>query len=281
MGRKRIRKQKFFQEHPVCCFCGGVRPATTQDHVPPRACFPKDLMPGGFEFPSCSDCNHGTSKQDTIFGFTSQLLDFNEANRSAADIARTDQLREEIARRWPEALPDAASGEAIFRAGHIITPSPVAISVTTTPAVKEAMEKIGEKLAHALFYRETGKIMTHHESFFCSILQIQRLGAESLTDYFRRVLPDLRMGDRPNIKQYGKRFAYKSGWKPDDQFFVFAAQFGLGVMCWGMVFGPKMQLSSSNDALKGMHWRPGGCGLGCHRRSGDDDEPAQNHDVEP
>jgi hypothetical protein len=43
-----------------------------------------------------------------------------------------------------------------------------------------------------------------------------------------------------------------SGCKPDDDFFVFAAQFGYGLMCWGMVLGPSMNLSKSNDALKKM-----------------------------
>ncbi len=233
-------------------------------------------MPESFEFPSCSDCNHGTSKQDTICGFTAQLLDFNEANRTAADIARTDQLRAEIARRWPEALPDPASVEAIFRVGNIVTPSPVAFSAVAPPAVREAMGRVGEKLAHALYYRETGKIVKQQERFFSSILQTQRLGAENLTDYFRRILPDLKIGSRTNIKHYGNRFAYKTGWKPDDQFFVFAAQFGLGIMCWGMVLGPKMQLNSSNEALEAMDWRLGGCGMGSRNRSEGPDDQARD-----
>ena len=104
--------------------------------------------------------------------------------------------------------------------------------------------------------------MSSEDRFFAAILQIQRPGAESFTDYFKRVLPDITMGDRPNIRDYGNRFAYKSGWKPDDDFFVFAAQFGFGMLCWGMVLGPRMELSPKNDALATMNWRRGGNGLG-------------------
>ena len=219
-------------------------------------------MPDDFEFPACRECNEGTSKQDTIFGFCAMLTDFNEANRTPADIARFKQHQAEIERRWPDALPDLASGLPILRVGHVISPSPVAISVETTPAMKEAMVVMGEKLAHALYYREMKRIMQHTDKFFAVTHQIQRAGTENLTDYFKRVLPDLRMGNRPKITDYGLRFAYKSGCKPDDDLFVFAAQFGFGLLCWGMVLGPRMKLSDSNDALISMNWRTGGNGLG-------------------
>ncbi|WP_353071488.1 hypothetical protein [Tunturiibacter gelidiferens] len=215
-------------------------------------------MPEDFEFPACEECNNRTSKQDTIFGFCSMLMDFNEANRSPADIARFNQHRGQIEMRWPDALPNPASGEPMFRAGHIITPSPVAVSVEMTPAMKESIEVIGIKLAHALYYREMKRIMQPTDRFFTAIHQIQRRGTENLTDYFKRVLPDLKVGNRSNIKDYGNRFAYKSGCKPDEDFFLFATQFGFGLLCWGMVLGPRAGLSASNDALIGMKWRQGG-----------------------
>jgi hypothetical protein len=133
MSQGASRKARFLKEHPLCCFCGGTRTATTLDHVPPKACFPLGFWPEEFEFPSCNLCNNGTSKRDTIFGFYSMLLDFNEDNRTHADRERLEKLRDEIARRYPDALPDPASREPIYRAGHIITPSPVAISVSTKP----------------------------------------------------------------------------------------------------------------------------------------------------
>ena len=157
MSQRASRKARFLREHPLCCFCGGTRPATTLDHVPPKACFQLGFCPEEFEFPSCSLCNNGTSKHDTIFGLYSMLLDFNEDNRTHADRERLEKLRDEIARRYPDALPDPASREPIYRAGRIIIPSPVAISVSTKPLVKEAMKTIGEKLAHALYYREMKK----------------------------------------------------------------------------------------------------------------------------
>jgi len=262
MSQRASRKARFLREHPLCCFCGGTRSATTLDHVPPKACFPLGFWPEKFEFPACSRCNNGTSRHDTIFGFYSMLLDFNEDNRTRADRERFEKLRDEIARRYSDALPDPASEEPIYRVGHLVTPSPVAISVSTKPAVKEAMNTIGEKLAHALYYREMKKMMTASHAFSASTYQLQRAGTEDLTAFFKRLLPDLTIGGRSNIKKYGNRFAYMSGCKPNEDLFLFAAQFGYGLVCWGMVLGPDMQLNKPSDALQNLNWRSGGSGLG-------------------
>jgi hypothetical protein len=237
----------------------------TLDHVPPKACFPLGHWPEEFEFPSCNLCNNGTSKNDTIFGFYSMLLDFNEDNRTSADRGRITQLRAEIEKRFPDALPDLSKREPVCRVGRVFSPSPVAISLDTNPAMREAMSTIGEKLAHALYYREMKKILTPDHSFFASMYQIQRDGTQDLTAYFKQLLPDFTVGTRINIKKYGDRFAYMSGCKPAEDFFVFAAQFGHGLICWGMILGPGMAVDSSNGELRIMNWRTGGCGLGSQK----------------
>lgn len=256
------RKKCFLIEHPTCCFCGGTRPATTLDHVPPRACFPVGYWPDQFEFPSCSLCNNGTSKHDTIFGYYSMLLDFNEANRTFGDRNRLLQLEEDIRTRYPEALPDVTTKQPIYRVGQLYAPSPVAISLGKNSTMNEAVQTIGEKLAHALYYREMKKILTQDHRFFASAYQIQDPLTQKITDHFKQLLPDLTIGTRSNIKTYGSRFAYMSGCKPGDDFFVFAAQFGYGLILWGMVLGAGMEVNPSNGALKDMRWRRGGCGLG-------------------
>ncbi len=262
-GMPRVsRKKRFLMEHPLCCFCGGTRRATTLDHVPPKACFPIGFWPEQFEFPSCSQCNNGTSRQDTIFGYYSILLDFNEANRTAEDQNRLLHLGEEIGKRYPEALPDVTKQKPVYRVGRLYAPSPVAISLARKPAMNEAVQTIGEKLAHALYYRETKKILMQNHRFFASAYQIQDPNTDNLTDYFKHQFPNLTIGTRSNVKSYGSRFAYRSGYKLEEDFFVFAAQFGYGLILWGMVLGAGMEVDPSNGALKDMRWRTGGCGLG-------------------
>ena len=257
MAQKTSRKAHFCRSTRCAASAeANAQPRRWIGQVPPKACFPLGFWPDEFEFPSCNACNNGTAKHDTIFGFYSMLLDFNEDNRTPADRARLDKLRVEISRRYPEAMPDAASGAPIYQAGSIVTPSPVAYSVNSNAALKEAMRTIGEKLAHALYYREMKKIMTGDHQFFAEMYQLQKAGTEDLTALFKRLLPDLRIGGRPNIRKYGNRFAYISGCKPKEDLFLFAAQFGYGLVCWGMVLGPDMKLSETNDALAKMSWTP-------------------------
>jgi len=107
---KRLSKTKrFILGHPYCCFCGGVEPTTTIDHVPPKACFPEVYWPEEFEFPACEQCNGESRRDDQLFGFYSQLLDFNESNRTPADVKKITKLRDSIAHNFPDALPDPST----------------------------------------------------------------------------------------------------------------------------------------------------------------------------
>jgi hypothetical protein len=199
---------------------------------------------------------------DTIFGYYSMLLDFNEANQSAKDRDRLLQLGEAIRRRYPEALPKVREQKPVYRVGRLYAPFPVAISLAREPAMNEAVQTIGEKLTHALYYRETKKALTQNHRFFASAYQIQDPNTNTLTEYFKQQFPNLTIGTRLNIKSYSSRFAYRSGFKSQEDFFVFAAQFGYGLILWGMVLGAGMKVDTSNGALKDMRWRKGGCGLG-------------------
>jgi hypothetical protein len=265
-SHKMSKKRRLLAEHPYCCFCGGSAAATTSDHVPPKACFPDGFWPEGFEFPACEKCNHGTTKNDQIFGFYAMLLDFNEVNRSAAYSAKLKKLREGIANNCPEALPNPLDARPVHRMGNLVTPSPVAISTGTPAAFREAAAGIGQKLTHALYYRERGKALSIQHRFATACYQIQNSSTTTLTECLGKLLPDPTIGSRSNIKSYGERFAYKSGAKGDD-FFIYAAQFGKGLIVWGIVLGPGMVLSAMDEALRKMPWRNGAGGLGAVNNS--------------
>jgi hypothetical protein len=259
---KMSRRQRLLAEHPYCCFCGGTIPATTLDHVPPKACFPDGFWPEEFEFPACERCNHGTTKNDQIFGFYAMLLDFDEAKRSRAYAAKINRLRAGIANNHPEALPNTQDARPVYRVGSLVTPSPAAISVGTPAAFKDAAASIGNKLTHALYYREQRKALSVQHKFTTGCYQLQNSATTNLTEYFAKLLPGLTIGVRSNIKSYGERFAYKSGLKDDGDLFAYAAQFGKGLIIWGIVLGPGIPLTAIDEPLRNMHWRTGGSGLG-------------------
>lgn len=260
--RPKSRQQKFLEEHPDCYFCGGANPASTVDHVPPRACFPDEYVPENFESPACKACNEGTTKQDLIFGIYSMLLDFDESKMMREENQKKiRKLMQGIANNYPEAWPDMTSVRPVNRIGSIITPVPVAVEFSTPSALKDASEVMCRKLTHALYYRETGKILTSKHQFLSSAYQPQRGGTQDLTAYLTSLLPNRTVGRRTNIKKYGDRFQYDSGYKELEDFFFYAAQFGHSIIVWGMVCGPGIERPSSGP-LSSATWQSGACGAG-------------------
>jgi hypothetical protein len=263
-GRRLNQRQRFLAENPDCYFCDGQNPATTADHVPPRACFPDGYAPEGFEFPACKACNEGAVKQDQIFGLYALLLDFDESKLQRPEyLAKLNKLRQGVRNNYPDALPDEDTATPVYGVNSLYSPSPVAISVQTPPALKEAAVVMGKKLTHALYLRESGNRLTAAHSFLSSVYQPQQGGTETLTTYFASLLPNQTVGERSNIKDYGDQFRYISGFKPEQDFFVYAAQFGHGAILWGIVRGPHVPLPDG-EPMRSAPWIRGACGAGAH-----------------
>jgi hypothetical protein len=189
------------------------------------------------------------------------LLDFDESKvHREEDRKKMAKLRQGIANNYPDALPDETKSYPVNRVGSVITSAPVAISVPTPQSLKDAIKMMTAKLTHALYFRETGKILTRKHQFLSSAYQPQLGNTQTLTSCFTGLLPNLTVGARSNIKEYGDRFRYISGYKGDD-LFIYAAQFGHGLILWGIVCGPGMEKPRSGP-LGSAPWLSGGCGPG-------------------
>lgn len=254
------KKKRFLKEHPYCCFCGGAKPSTTIDHVPPKACFPDGYWPEGFEFPACEACNQGSKNDDQIVGFYTQMADFSKANLTPQDHAKRIKLGKAILRKYPDLLSNFSSMTPVRRVGPIITPTPIAFSLEVPPAFTQAMETMERKLTHALYYREIGRPLTKSHAYMSSYYQIQGNNG-ILTEFLNGLLPEERIGSRTNIKSYGERFGYKCGYNENEDLFMFGAQFGNGLIVWGMVLGPGTISNPLRGPLKTEPWWQGGTAL--------------------
>jgi hypothetical protein len=75
MGEAKLKlteTQKLIEAHPWCCFCGGTRPATTREHMPPIALFDKSHRQNDLVMPSCKECNSKTSTADAVVSILSR-----------------------------------------------------------------------------------------------------------------------------------------------------------------------------------------------------------------
>lgn len=247
MGNARLRerrKARFLRENPICCFCGGKAVATTWDHVPPRACFPNGHFPEEFEFPACMSCNQGTRRHDQIFGLYVHLAASDEENYDDPTVLR---LARGVANNDRDALPrlnlTANQKRASLRQlgarrmpGEALRDVPL---IHIPPAFNDAAISIARKLACALYYREShGRILSHGHRIAVGWNQLQNPRFAPMVRFFIERLPDQTIGMRPNLAQPGRRFGYKSGLNEIEDFFIYAAQFGAGMVLWGIVTPP-------------------------------------------
>jgi hypothetical protein len=197
------------------------------------------------------------------------LLDFSDAYRSKAYSAKLKKLQEGIANNYPDALPNARDARPVYKVGNLVMPSPVAIETSTPMALRDAVASIGQKLTHALYYRECHKALSIRHRFTTGCYQIQNPAATTLTEYFTKLLPDATIGSRSNVRNYGERFSYISGVKNEEDFFVYAAQFGKGLILWGIVLGPNADLTAADGPLRNVSWHKGASGSTMSCESGD------------
>lgn len=201
------------------------------------------------ELPACDPCNQSTRPYDAIFGFYAMALDFNPENLDAASFGSRAQG---ICNNYPDAFPDKnLSANQIRRklksmgikrpAGQLLKDLGV---VTAPKSTRTAVFVALRKLACALYFKETGRILTPAHRIAGMWQQIQDAQRAPIANYLNDLLPEYRNIKRSNMRNYGKRFCYKFGYMSEDDFFIFTSQIGEGLMLSGMAIPPEMTLPS-------------------------------------
>lgn len=140
-------------ELELCAICG-ERPATTRDHVPPAAIFPKPRPSDLVTVPCCLPCNNGASPFDERFGvYLAMHVSRHEPNWEStlgAKVLRTvrhnQRLRREILEDAEEVMLRSPSGLHLGRAVKIQWDS-------------EAHDRVVERIIRGLHYHHTGEIV--------------------------------------------------------------------------------------------------------------------------
>jgi 5-methylcytosine-specific restriction endonuclease McrA len=107
--QRRRRHQHILKGNPTCIYCGGVSPATTVEHMPPRVIFWGKDRPKGLEFPSCEQCNNSTRLSDQVAGLMSRIYP-DSANPEHGEEVR--RLLRAISNNCPGLLEEMKIGRA-------------------------------------------------------------------------------------------------------------------------------------------------------------------------
>jgi hypothetical protein len=238
-SQKRSTTQRFIEQFPACCFCGGLRPATTREHMPPKSLFDNSHRPDKLVMPACDECNRGTSTADLVVALVSRW-NYNSAVQERLDhrklSARVRRQAPELTEEWNSALRN----DPIQRAGarrHLIehgVPVPDdAGLVTIGPLTIRQLNLFAHKVTLALYFEHFRHPLSG-AGRFCSFWR-------SKEDFMRDGIPPIFFETFPKygtIKQgqWNERetFEYRHDFNVDEGLFGCFARFRLGFF----VFGP-------------------------------------------
>lgn len=254
MGESKRRKQKLLARNPFCCFCGGTLPATTIDHVPAKVMFWGNRRPEGLEFPACIACNGGTKKLERAAALFSrvQLKDSRTQEQRAEHRALAQGVRTDFP-GWFHEMQTAPEDTREFQDTMGPTASAGAKPINVGPLIQDAVYAVGAKLAFALHFCHTGKIIpsgglvsVRYETNFS--LQSRELPGSLLAE----------LGPQHMLAQ-GKwtsegHFAYRGNWVQDGSGSVFICHLGEALL-WVLFAAVEERLVPESEAMR--HFRPG------------------------
>jgi hypothetical protein len=143
-SRKRSTTQKFIQQFPKCCFCGGQRPSTTREHTPPKSLFDNSHRPDKLVMPACTECNSGTSTADLTVAVGSRWS-YDSGPHEISDhrklVARVRKQAPNLVNEWTKLDPaeNESARQHLRRQG---VPVPHDAGILSRPAYDSTIESI-------------------------------------------------------------------------------------------------------------------------------------------
>lgn len=163
-GISKARRLRFLEKHPYCCFCGGSTSTETEDHIPARSLFDGRQWPEGYVFPACKSCNHLSSSDELLVAWLSR---FQISDRMTSEQeSKFESLCLKVQQRHPliwhgiRELSRAQSRRLARDAGiERLQATELTYAVTIPQEVMAAVQRYGVKIAKALHYKHTGRIV--------------------------------------------------------------------------------------------------------------------------
>ena len=236
MGQRKKRREAFLAAHPICCFCGGDRSASTIDHVPNRASFMSRQGPEGYEFPACEVCQSATRLDEIAFSFLVYLTRGEDRH----DTEQFRRLLSGIQNNLPELMPDLRLSANEKRRGlaKLGLEKPHGIAFSDLPLAgipsgyQERIERYVQKIILALYYKLVGKIASKEMRLFASWTTGQDRRMDDVVASWSEITPVVEIGRRTNVN-IGDAFRVRVNYSEEMQAFVVVGQFQRGLIFFG------------------------------------------------
>ena len=240
----------FLLAHPVCAFCGGIRPSTTIERCPPRAMFQNRQWPEGFEFPACDKCNGGTRDDDLLIAMLARI----DPVENTGDMdGKVPGLMARAHKRHPgmfeRMLAIGADGQPEANGEWQITDE-----------MRQAVDVIAAKLAKSIYWRETQCFFPNEGGLAMSWFTNADVASDGGYKLFE-ILQHIA-GDAPPLTRSGTRlndqFEYNFSLSPEKHILALQAKFGnaFGFVVFGStspgLIERNIQLAAANSRADGV-----------------------------
>lgn len=252
---KETATRRFVSQYPDCCFCAGKRPATTREHMPPKALFNGSHRPDKLVMPACGDCNRGTSTADLVASLISRW------GRDITDVELSDhnKLAKRIMKQAPalrdEWLSEANNKHFAHRARMHLRKHGVDVSiddavVTVGPATIGVLNLFAHKATLALFFEHFKRPLSE-EMAYSAYWRTKEDLARGRPEDFLKLLPEYATLTQGRWST-GDIFEYRFGINEAERLFAYYARLRQGLVVWGFAM-PADQVDADDE-----NWvRPG------------------------
>jgi hypothetical protein len=211
---KAATKAKFLADHPHCCFCGGVIPATTIDHQPARVFFDGKRMPDDALYPACAECQDVSRDAEHLMSLLVARPVMN-----ARDLEDWSRRHASIRDRYPEYIADIIPSDDLARElkSQISSPPPGfdPDDIITLDAKLWApiFSIFGKKLTLAMFYRAMERPLGSSGRMLTQIVPNAHFDADWDAQIHEITVagPSARHGGQDLSDQMTIRWAYSTG----------------------------------------------------------------------
>lgn len=234
---QKLGKTAFFQKHPLCCYCGGRRPAVERDHAPARIVFRGKHGPEEFEFPACSQCNRSSALSEQVTAFYIRSIDQTYEVLNVAEYAK---LISGIVNNAPEALPYQDRSKPPEPYTSFIAPGAEERTVIIPKIAKDHLELFGTKMLYAMYYRVTESIASSSLRRLVMWAQAGSPAAEQIRHNASHWFDDLQVGKRSNV-DLGDQFRYQTGYNKVHGYLGLHMSFG-EALAYFCVLGPAREM---------------------------------------
>jgi hypothetical protein len=233
--RKRSRTQALIEQYPKCALCGGSRPSTTRDHIPPVALFDNAHRPDGLVTPACHECNSTASTADLVASIISRWR-YDIGQKEGVDhgrlLHRLNKQAPELIAEWTKLSPEERKmGREHLEKHGVHAPEDAGV-VSIGPITIPYLNFFAYKMLLGLYFNHMGSFVPASGLMYATWRTKEDFQQGGVPKEVIQMLPE-----RGNLQQgkwnTSEQFEYRFNRNPEDGVFGYIARLRAGLFTIG------------------------------------------------